>query len=91
MRIWLTVTGESGFLAAASRADVLDGLAELGAAAADLPPSGAVGARVVSDIAALHRLLRRAFQLPRNLPDGLPHMQWHRSGVFRNGGRVRRS
>ena len=51
MRVWLTVTGESGFLAAAFRADVLDGLAELGAAAADLPPSGVVGARVVSDIA----------------------------------------
>ena len=71
MRIWLTVAEESGFLAAASRADVLDGLADFGAAATDLLPSGACGALVVSDIAALHRLLRRAFQLSRTLPDGL--------------------
>ena len=71
MRIWLTVTGESRFLAAASRADVLDGLADLGAAATDLLPSAAAGALVVSDIAALHRLLRRAFQLSLTLPDAL--------------------
>ena len=74
MRIWLTATGESRFLAAASRADVLDGVADHGAAATDLLPSGAAGALVVSDIAALHRLLRRAFQLSRTLPDGLLHV-----------------
>ena len=74
MGIWLTVAGESGFVAAASRADVLDGVADHGAAATDLLPSGAVGALVVSDIAALHRLLRRAFQLSRTLPDGLLHV-----------------
>ena len=74
MRIWLTITGDSRFLAAASRSDVLDGLADLGAAATDLLPSGAAGALVVSDIAALHRLLRRAFQLSRTLPDGLLHV-----------------
>ena len=48
-------------------------MADLGAAATDLLPSGAVGALVVSDIAALHRLSRRAFQLSRTLPDGLLH------------------
>ena len=74
MRIWLTITGDSRFLAAASRSDVLDGLADLGAAATDLLPSGAAGALVVSDIAELHRLLRRAFQLSRTLPDGLLHV-----------------
>ena len=74
MRIWLTAIGESRFLAAASRADVLDGLAGLGAASTDPLPSGAAGARSVSDIAALHRLLRRAFQLSRTLPDGLLHV-----------------
>ena len=74
MRIWLTATGESRFLAAASRADVLDGLADLGAASNYLLPSGAAGALGVSDIAALHRLLRRAFQLSRTLPDGLLHV-----------------
>ena len=74
MGIWLTVAGESRFFAAASRGDVLDGLGDFGAAATDLLPSGAAGALVVSDIAALHRLLRRAFQLSRTLPDGLLHV-----------------
>ena len=74
MRIWLTTTGDSRFLATASRADVLDGLADLGAASNDPLPSDAVGALVVSDIGALHRLLRRAFQLSRTLPDGLLHV-----------------
>ena len=74
MRIWLTAIGESEFLAVSSRADVLDGLAELGAASNDPLPSAAVGARSVSDIAALHHLLRRAFQLSRTLPDGLLHV-----------------
>ncbi len=73
MRIWLGAVGESRFLAAASRADVLDGLAGLGAACTDPLPSVAVGAVAVSDIAALHRLLRRAFQLSRTLPDALLH------------------
>ena len=74
MRLWLTVSGESRFLAAASRADVLDGLAGLGAAFSHLLPRGAAGALAVSDVAALHRLLRRAFQLSRTLPDALLHV-----------------
>ena len=78
MRIWLTAVEESRFLAAASRADVLDGLAGLGTtSAAPLPsdalPRGAAGALAVGDMAALHRLLRRAFQLSRTLPDALLH------------------
>ena len=74
MRIWLTAIGESRFLAAASRADVLEGLPGLGMAFTDLLPNGAAGALCVSDIAALHRLLRRAFQLSRTLPDALLHV-----------------
>ena len=73
MRIWLAAVGESRFLAAASRADVIDGLAGLGAACDDTLPAGAVGALAVGDVAALHRLLRRAFQLSRTLPDALLH------------------
>ena len=73
MRIWLTAIDESRFLAAASRPDVLDGLAGLGVVHADPLPSGATGALVVGTIAALHRLLRRAFQLSRTLPDALLH------------------
>ena len=71
LRIWLTAVGESRFLAAASRADVIDGLGGLGAACTDALPSVAAGALAVSDVAALHRLLRRAFQLSRTLPDAL--------------------
>ena len=74
MRIWLTAIGESQFLAAASRADVLDELADLGGVTTNVLPSGAAGARRVSDIAALHRLLRRVFQLSRTLPDALFHV-----------------
>ena len=74
MRIWLTSRGESRFLAAMSRTDVLDGFAELGVVFTNLLPSGAVGAASVGDIAALHRLLRRAFQLSRTLPDALLHV-----------------
>ena len=74
MSIWLTAIEDSGFLAATSRGDVLDGLADLGAASGHLLPSGAAGALGVSDIAALHCLLRRAFQLSRTLPDGLLHV-----------------
>ena len=71
MRIWLAAVGESRFLAAASRTDVIDGLAGLGATCDDPLPSGAAGALSVGDIAALHCLLRRAFQLSRTLPDAL--------------------
>ena len=73
MRIWLTAVGDSRFLAAASRADVLDGLADLGTVSTAPLPSGAAGALAVGDVAALHRLLRRAFQLSRTLPDALLH------------------
>ncbi len=71
MRIWLAAGRESRFLAAASRADVIDGLAGLGATCDDPLPGGAAGALSVDGIAALHRLLRRAFQLSRTLPDAL--------------------
>ena len=74
MRIWLTAMEDSLFLVAASRADVLDGLSGLGAVFTDLLPSRAAAALSVSDIAALHRLLRRAFQLSRTLPDTLLHV-----------------
>ena len=69
--IWLTAQGESRFLAAMSRADVLDGLAGLGVPSTDPLPNGAADALSVDNVAALHHLLRRAFQLSRTLPDAL--------------------
>ena len=74
MRIWLTSLRESQFVAAASRADVLDELAGLGMVFTNLIPRGAAGAMSVNDVAALHRLLRRAFQLSRSLPNALLHV-----------------
>ena len=74
MQIWLTAPEESRILAAVSRADVLDGVASLGATSTDMLPTSAVGALAVDDIPALHRLLRRAFQLSRTLPDALLHV-----------------
>ena len=71
LRIWLTAIGPSQFAAAMSRSDVLDGLAGLGVAFTNPLPSGAAGALTVSDVTALHRLLRRAFHLSRTLPDAL--------------------
>lgn len=69
LQIWLTALGESLFLVALSRSDVFDGLATMGVAFSNPIPKGAAAARSASDLPALHRLVRRAFQLARALPD----------------------
>jgi hypothetical protein len=69
LKIWLTALGESLFLVALSRSDVFDGLATVGVAFSNPIPKGAAAARSASDLPALHRLVRRAFQLARALPD----------------------
>lgn len=69
LRVWLTALGESLYVVAISRADVASVLAGLGDATTNPLPDGALGARGVSDIPALHRLVRRSFQLSRALPD----------------------
>lgn len=74
MDVWLTFVDESRFIAALSRPDVLDGLASIGSTSTDVFPISASGALAVDDIAALHALLRRAFQLSRTLPDALLHI-----------------
>ncbi|MDE0444341.1 MAG: HNH endonuclease [Gammaproteobacteria bacterium] len=71
MRIWLSDTVEPRFVAAASRTDVLSALDGHGKAWSSALPDGAVGAYRLVDIASLHGLLRRAFQLSRTLPDAL--------------------
>ena len=71
MRIWLTAIGESQIPrchVAGRRPRRVGGL---GVAFTNPLPSGAAGALSVSDVATLHRLLRRAFQLSRTLPDAL--------------------
>jgi hypothetical protein len=71
LEVWLTADSDGHPVVALSRVDVATALAEHGApVAVELPP-GAHASRAVPDVPALHRLLRRAYQLARTLPDGL--------------------
>ena len=72
--IWLGMTLGGAFAVALSQHNVADTLGTLAAALEETLPPGAVGARVVSDIPTLHRLIRRAFQLSKSLPDELLHI-----------------
>ena len=71
LRLWLTTLGDEVLLAAFSQQHVADALGEYGTAMSSPLPEGATAGRAVSDIPALHRLLRRAFQLSRSLPHEL--------------------
>ena len=73
LHLWLTAIGEERFVAAVSQLSVARSLAGHGATYTDPLPIGASGARAVADIPALHRLVRRAFQLSKTLPDELLH------------------
>jgi putative restriction endonuclease len=73
-RLWLTAYGEGLVLAAVSQSSVARALRDHGSAFTNPLPLGAVGARGVADIPSLHRLVRRAFQLSRTLPDELLHV-----------------
>ncbi|HTR56150.1 MAG TPA: HNH endonuclease [Kofleriaceae bacterium] len=73
LRVWLGVFGESVFSAAFSQSNVAAALGEHGTPLVAPLPKGAVAGRSVVDIPSLHRLLRRAFQLSRTLPDELFH------------------
>ena len=73
LQIWLTATDDERFVAAVSQQSVARTLADQGAPVTDALPSGASGAITVADIPALDRLVRRAFQLSKTLPDELLH------------------
>jgi putative restriction endonuclease len=73
LRIWLGTFGEAVFLAAFSQQNVARALGEYGTPLLLPLPDGALGGRSVPDIPSLHRLLRRAFQLSKALPDELLH------------------
>jgi putative restriction endonuclease len=73
LRVWLSYFGDAVYIAAFSQLHVARALGEYGTPmAAPLPPGAAAG-RTVTDIPALHRLVRRAFQLSKTLPDELLH------------------
>ena len=75
LRIWLTAVGESQLCVAFSQSNVARSLgAESDEHSAGPLPTGTHGVCIVSDIPALHRLVRRAFQLSKALPDELLHV-----------------
>jgi hypothetical protein len=71
LRVWLGAFGEAIFLAAFSQQNVARALGDYGTPMALPMPKGAVGGRTVPDVPGLHRLLRRAFQLSKALPNEL--------------------
>lgn len=73
LRVWLSTLSETVFFAAFSQSNVADALGEYGTPIAAPLPQGSCGGRTVADTPALHRLLRRAFQLSKTLPDELLH------------------
>lgn len=69
--VWLSVDGDGHPIAALSRGDVAAALADVGTPATVPLPAGAAAAREVPDVGALHKLVRRAYQLARTLPNEL--------------------
>jgi putative restriction endonuclease len=71
--VWLGASDEGALLAAFSRQNVASALGEYGAPSTVAVPTGAGSVLSVPNGPALHRLLRRAFQLSRALPNELLH------------------
>jgi hypothetical protein len=69
LRIWLRVLDGPLYGVALSRREICRALADLGTPWTDALPPGACAALRLGDMASLHRLIRRAFQLSRALPD----------------------
>lgn len=73
LRVWLGAFGDAVLIAAFSHRNVSRALGEYGTPMVAPMPKGAAGGRTVPDVPALHRLLRRAFQLSKALPNELLH------------------
>ncbi|WP_044891136.1 HNH endonuclease [Myxococcus hansupus] len=73
LRVWLDAFGDAVFLSAFSQHNVSRALGEYGTPMVAPMPKGAAGGRTVPDVPALHRLLRRAFQFSKALPNELLH------------------
>ena len=71
LRLWLGASGDAALLAAFSQQNVARALDGHGTSISVPIPQGAVAVRTVSDVPMLHRLLRRAFQLSKALPNEL--------------------
>lgn len=73
LRVWLGAFSGVVLLAAFSQQNVARALGEYGTLMAAPMPGGAAGGRTVPDVPALNRLLRRALQLSKALPNELLH------------------
>ena len=73
LRVWLGMFGDAVFLAAFSQQNVARALGDYGTPMVAPLPKGAVAGRSVPDVPAMHRVLRRAYQLSRALPNELLH------------------
>lgn len=73
LRVWLGALGDAVYVAAFSQENVARTLGEYGSPMATPVPEGAVAVYSVPDVPALHRLLRRVFQLSKALPNELLH------------------
>lgn len=71
LRVWLGAIDDTVILAAFSQQNVVHALGDYGAPLFAPMPKGAAGGRTVPDVPALHRLLRRALQLSKTLPNEL--------------------
>jgi hypothetical protein len=71
LRIWLTAEDGGILIVAFSGSNVVTALEGFGSLISDALPEDACGARGVADFPTLHRMVRRAFQLSRTLPDEL--------------------
>lgn len=71
LHLWLSAIENGPVLLAVSKANVAKALGNQAGAFSTGLPTGAVAAVAVQDVATLHRVVRRAFQLSRSLPDGL--------------------
>lgn len=74
LRLWLGMNESGAMVAGFSRANVVPALENFGKPGITHLPPGCVGALEVTEIPTLHRLLRRAFQLGKSLPDELLHV-----------------
>jgi len=72
--LWLTMFRDAIYIAAFSQLHVAKALDDFGTSMTSPLPAGATAGRTVVDIPSLHRLVRRAFQLSRTLPDELLHV-----------------
>lgn len=71
LRVWLGVVDAGSYAVGLSQQNVADALGEYGTPWALQLPAGAVAGRATNDLPSLNRLLRRAFQLSKTLPDEL--------------------